>query len=205
MVVLRTDIQNIIRLRIEKNTLQAIGDIYNVSRERIRQILKEKGVPKIKLERQFYENTPCKFCKTKTEAYSKKFFCNGVCREKYNLLPETIETRKQNRLTLARKNYIRNNVRYLKTRKKLRELPSQKIKTKARYIVGQAIKYGSLIRPDVCSVCKIKEVIQAHHKNYFEPLSVEWLCRKCHFVADLRDGFPRLKHIAILSKRGLLY
>lgn len=48
----------------------------------------------------------------------------------------------------------------------------------ARIITGNAIRDSRIIKKD-CEVCgNIKS--QAHHDNYYEPLNVRWLCRKCH-------------------------
>lgn len=60
------------------------------------------------------------------------------------------------------------------------------LKKRARSLVSSAIKKGELQRLP-CEVCKdIKS--EAHHKDYSKPLRVEWLCRKHHRAADLRDG-----------------
>lgn len=46
--------------------------------------------------------------------------------------------------------------------------------------VAMAIKFGHLIRPEICHSCKIQCKPQAHHHDYEKPLEVVWLCRKCH-------------------------
>ena len=53
-------------------------------------------------------------------------------------------------------------------------------KTKARMAVSNAIRAGTLIRPNECSSCNISCKPDGHHDNYDEPLNVRWLCRKCH-------------------------
>jgi len=50
---------------------------------------------------------------------------------------------------------------------------------KARSIVQHAIEAGKLtIQP--CEQCGIDKNIHAHHEDYKKPLSVVWLCPKCH-------------------------
>lgn len=43
-----------------------------------------------------------------------------------------------------------------------------------------AVKNGSVVRPDKCSYCDKKCVPDGHHRDYTQPLEVEWLCRECH-------------------------
>lgn len=51
----------------------------------------------------------------------------------------------------------------------------------ARYTLGNAVRDGRVIRPDVCSKCGGNETrIEAHHHDYSKPLDVEWLCFACH-------------------------
>lgn len=59
---------------------------------------------------------------------------------------------------------------------------------RARNLVRNALKRGTLIRPDTCSKCGDtptpakdgRSRIQGHHHDYSKPLDVEWLCAKCH-------------------------
>ncbi len=59
----------------------------------------------------------------------------------------------------------------------------------ARLLLNAAVRKGAIVRPDRCSRCDRRCVVQAHHADYSRPLKVRWLCRQCH--ADLhreRDG-----------------
>jgi len=54
-------------------------------------------------------------------------------------------------------------------------------------LVETAVQNGVLV-PQPCEVCgsmaKMKDgrrIIQAHHDDYNKPLSIRWLCRKCHY------------------------
>lgn len=58
---------------------------------------------------------------------------------------------------------------------------SNLIKRAASYMVNNAIKDGKLEKKDFCECCKVKDVrIHGHHDDYAYPLSVRWLCSKCH-------------------------
>lgn len=57
---------------------------------------------------------------------------------------------------------------------------TNEMKNKARYITHRAIKAGLLVRPSTCSRCNQEAKVHAHHTNYQKPLSVWWLCPKCH-------------------------
>lgn len=53
-------------------------------------------------------------------------------------------------------------------------------KRKAHEKVAKALKDGVLIRPNVCSECKLSVYTIAHHPDYAQPLLVVWLCDECH-------------------------
>jgi hypothetical protein len=50
----------------------------------------------------------------------------------------------------------------------------------AHSAVARAVKSGSLIRPDHCSVCLVHGAPQAHHDDHSKKLDVMWLCPVCH-------------------------
>ena len=50
----------------------------------------------------------------------------------------------------------------------------------ARKKVHYALKTGLLVRPDRCEGCGSSTKVQAHHEDYERPLSVRWLCARCH-------------------------
>ena len=52
---------------------------------------------------------------------------------------------------------------------------------RARVIYRTAIKRGVLVNPKVCSECGSTTHVSGHHDDYSKPLSVRWLCHKCHF------------------------
>lgn len=51
------------------------------------------------------------------------------------------------------------------------------IKQKARYLSGQAIKNGKIVR-GICEVCG--EFGEGHHPDYSKPLLLRWLCKPHH-------------------------
>lgn len=59
----------------------------------------------------------------------------------------------------------------------------------AQQIVKHAIKAGRLVPWPGCAACKRKRNLEAHHPNYDAPLSVVWLCMKCHKKTHAIVGF----------------
>jgi len=59
---------------------------------------------------------------------------------------------------------------------------ANRIKRLAHDAVGRAVKKGILVRPNKCHRCNKECRPHAHHADYTKPLSVEWLCPKCHFA-----------------------
>ena len=58
-------------------------------------------------------------------------------------------------------------------------LPSN-VKKAARVILTYAVQTGEITKPDTCAGCGKVAEVEAHHINYFRPLSVVWLCKPCH-------------------------
>lgn len=53
-------------------------------------------------------------------------------------------------------------------------------KRAAHIELTDAIKKGLIAKPLACELCDKKGKLEAHHRDYSEPLSVVWLCVKCH-------------------------
>ncbi|MGX9277431.1 hypothetical protein ACWXWL_06765 [Pantoea ananatis] len=51
---------------------------------------------------------------------------------------------------------------------------------KAHIMVGNFLRDGKLIKPDVCESCQEAKRLYAHHCDYSKPLDVMWLCHACH-------------------------
>ena len=58
--------------------------------------------------------------------------------------------------------------------------PLVKKKKNAHLAIYRAIKSGELIKSKVCEVCGLGGKIQGHHEDYDDPLSVVWVCVRCH-------------------------
>jgi len=53
--------------------------------------------------------------------------------------------------------------------------------SQARDILNCAVRYGKIIKPSMCNVCKKQcDVLHAHHHDYSKPLDVVWVCPQCH-------------------------
>lgn len=53
-------------------------------------------------------------------------------------------------------------------------------KLTARHAVRDALKRGEIVKPSICENCGETVKLEAHHEDYGEPLTVQWLCSSCH-------------------------
>lgn len=54
-------------------------------------------------------------------------------------------------------------------------------KKRAHAILARAIKAGKIRKPRICEDCgRFRKRIEGHHEDYSKPLSVRWLCKRCH-------------------------
>ena len=65
-------------------------------------------------------------------------------------------------------------------RRSIQSEASKEDKKNAQNAVWRAVSRGEIVRPDTCSKCAGGGDIEAHHHDYFKPLDVIWLCKKCH-------------------------
>jgi len=86
------------------------------------------------------------------------------------------DEQRERRNAAARKRYSANRAKALSHASRMRIIHADKYK--ARYAVRNALRNGVLKRLP-CSSCGAENA-EAHHEDYSKPLSVEWLCRKCH-------------------------
>ena len=63
--------------------------------------------------------------------------------------------------------------------KKYRNNPELRFKHNARWITNRAVNAGKLVKT-ACVDCGSTIRVEAHHKDYYKPLDVIWLCNKCH-------------------------
>lgn len=91
---------------------------------------------------------------------------------------------------LARLNYS-NSEAGKESHRKARKawIESNTIKRASQLIVKNAVKNGTLIKKNECEVCNASEVrIHGHHDDYAYPMTVRWLCPKCHFEWHKKNG-----------------
>jgi len=61
-------------------------------------------------------------------------------------------------------------------------------KRKAHIAVGNAVRDGTLKKPNRCEDCGENGLIHGHHEDYSQPLKVDWLCTRCHTKRHNPDG-----------------
>lgn len=64
-----------------------------------------------------------------------------------------------------------------------------------------AVAKGELINPGICEICGFtgkfkngRNAVNGHHDDYNKPLSIRWLCAKCHFDWH-KSNEPIQKHV----------
>jgi hypothetical protein len=85
---------------------------------------------------------------------------------------------------VMRKANLERNKEKIAARDKARHIEHPEIR-QAQARVTQAIRQGTLVRPDKCERCGATGLaIEASHDDYDQPLEVEWLCVSCHRTKD---------------------
>ena len=121
-------------------------------------------------------------------------------RRQYQADPERYREQKRKSYRLHRETRTED---YYRRRRQNPE--AAKMVSRAHGAVRNAIKNGTLTRPDTCSFCGTSGVaIEAAHHDYLKPLDVKWLCRPCHRKWDLEDpkAKPSLDRLTVLKKRN---
>lgn len=75
----------------------------------------------------------------------------------------------------------------------LKRNPYEDYKIVTVRLVNCAIAAGLIKKEYVCSVCKIDTIaenkkIHGHHEDYLKPLSVTWVCAKCHVAIHRKEA-----------------
>lgn len=133
-----------------------------------------------------YQCGVCKEFKPYDEFYKNKRTILGItpdckkCHCKVNIKTRNMDTARENNrkyMERARKK----NIEIFRERERKYSLNRSKDeKYWARKEVNNAVKRGDILKPDICEECGRKVRITAHHEDYTKPLSVKWLCYKCH-------------------------
>lgn len=185
----------IINLWGEGKTMREIGKLYNVTRQRVQQIVSKSKTYKDQKKRE--EARPpthgiikCKYCGKKVAKKLTQFCCSLNCsllmrgKTKYYSRQHGEDVAAYNRN--RRKAYYKNNLVYRQKIKDNMRLYEQnnRVKVCSRRKVYYALKKGQITKPDHCSKCAkhVNEFprLEAHHQDYSKPLVVTWLCTKCH-------------------------
>lgn len=94
----------------------------------------------------------------------------------------------------SKKYYKENKKKVLES--KMRWIKKNNIKINAQQKARRALSMGLIKKAELCQRCfKNSEKLQGHHDDYNKPLSVLWLCSKCHGL--------RHKELNELKRNGL--
>lgn len=63
------------------------------------------------------------------------------------------------------------------------------VKVYARGTLHTAIQNGSVMVPEACQSCGDGGKLHGHHTNYLDALSVEWLCKRCHYSRHSDENY----------------
>ena len=156
----------------------------NMKTKRCAKCKKVKSVDEFgKHKRDGYQSY-CKKCNSK---YSTEW--NKSCnRQAYNKAiaqtPKCVESR--------RLYYLRPDVKQRKAeseRLRYNTNPEYRAKAKIRAATRRARDSGAILRHP-CEKCGDKQS-QMHHEDYFKPLEIIWLCRKCHIKHHAKAKEPK--------------
>jgi hypothetical protein len=65
---------------------------------------------------------------------------------------------------------------------------SNPIKKGAIQLINNAIRDKKIIKPDICEKCLAVTKLHGHHDDYAYPMTVRWLCSKCHSLWHRING-----------------
>lgn len=66
-------------------------------------------------------------------------------------------------------------------------IQQERLKVPAQVSLRAAVARGDLVRPATCENCGKPCKAQGHHDDYRNPLTVRWLCQRCHNLAHKRQ------------------
>ena len=143
-----------------------------------------KACPSCKLEKplgSFHRN------RSASDGHQK--YCKGCRKEHYSRFMQDPEhgtaRRRSRRAGAARRNRERPELDRRCDREHRARHPER---VRARRKLRNAVEFGSVVKPNVCSSCKCPTSprrLHGHHEDYAKPLEVEWLCAECHYAHTL--------------------
>lgn len=181
----RNDI--ILYMRRDGRTVQSIASEFNITYQRVIQILQKLGEEKARYfenDRFIKNKKACPTCKNIFYYFhsSNRTYCSLECFRASgmvnNLSTEEMREYRAERNRKYRKTYRGNEIVKKMAKNQRIKFPN---KIKARALVNYQLQKGLLVKPEVCSSCKKAKKLDAHHKDYEKPLDVTWICRLCHF------------------------
>lgn len=57
---------------------------------------------------------------------------------------------------------------------------STRLKSWLHWYLGRLVHMGIIPRAGRCQQCASDKPLDMHHPNYYHPLQIVWLCRRCH-------------------------
>lgn len=139
----------------------------------------------------------CKGCGKEFEAVEnngrkggkgQRLFCSHSCRNRYfqREYRRTHHDQNLERQTQYYKDHIAERMEYQANYRA--NDPKETMKRRAMSAVSCAVRYGKILKPDICMNCGTKpKRLEAHHyKGYDHPLKVIWLCTSCHRALEPR-------------------
>lgn len=72
-------------------------------------------------------------------------------------------------------------------------------KNRSRTLTHNLVNRGKINKPKNCESCGEESDLDGHHTDYGKPTDVQWLCAKCHEVADSKMKTTR--ELPIISHR----
>lgn len=123
--------------------------------------------------------TNCRHCKKKFRDLDLILECENSYGSKYYTCLEC----KRKRTKIYRETKIgrkKTNEAVYRSTKKLA------YRQKARAITQYLKKIHKIVKPIKCGKCSKKVKLFAHHKDYYKPLKIAWLCGDCHRLEHRR-------------------
>jgi len=123
--------------------------------------------------------------------WNRKQFCSSKCRDKFRYVNPIL---KQKNKEQRGKYYLLNKDRELKNHKewiknnkdKQKEIDRRYRKNNPQKNYSRTMARKKIVIEGLCKVCNKELAQHRHHKDYFKPYDITFVCRKCH--NDIHKG-----------------